>query len=137
MTCKLKPTLMPEMGLRNDRFFSALWLATAVLCMVLFILFVFNPGLYAQIYGVEADTGGTFLGRRAAPLFLGLAVFLFALRGVEGGPLRDATVLAMVVIFVGIAVTGVISYLIGTASVAILVAPALEVTIAVAFVWVR
>lgn len=117
--------------------FGVLSVATAVLCLALFVVFVVNPGAYSQMYGVAADTGGTFLGRRAAPLFLGLAVFVFALRGADPGPLRDASVLAVAVTFAGIAVTGIAAYLTGPASFAVLVAAGLELGIAALWILAR
>ena len=117
--------------------FGLLCAATSALCVILFAVFVIAPGAYAQLYGVAADTGGLFLGRRAAPLFLGLAAFFWALRGVEAGPLRDATAWAAALTFIGIAVTGVWAWLDGTASFAILVAAGLETAIGFAFLLAR
>ena len=117
--------------------FGLLCAATAALCLALFAVFVIAPGAYTQLYGVAADAGGLFLGRRAAPLFLGLAVFFWALRGTGPGPLQDATAWAAAVTFIGIAVTGIWAWLGGTASFAVLVAAALEVTIGLAFLLAR
>ena len=117
--------------------FGLLCAATSALCVILFAVFVVAPGGYASLYGVAAGTGGLFLGRRAAPLFLGLAVFFWALRGVGPGPLQDATAWAAAATFIGIAVTGVWAWLGGTASFAILVAAALEVAIGLAFLMAR
>ena len=117
--------------------FALICAATALLCVVLFAVFLIAPGTYVSLYGVTADTGAVFLGRRAAPLFLGLAVFFWIMRHVGPGPLQDATAFAAALTFAGIAATGVWAYLIGTASFAILVAAGLETAIALAFVLAR
>ena len=117
--------------------FAVLCVATSVLCVALCVVFLVSPGHYVALYGVANDAGGLFLGRRAAPLFLGLAVFFWVLRGAGPGPLRDATVWAAALTFGGIAVTGIWAYAGGTASRAILVAAGLELTIALAFVVAR
>ena len=117
--------------------FGLLCIGTALLCVALFGVFIVSPGLYAGLYGVAEDAGGLFLGRRAAPLFLGLAVFFSALRDVGPGPLQDATAWAAVAMFAGIAVTGIWAFANGTASVAILVAAGIEAAIALAFLLAR
>ena len=117
--------------------FGLLCAATSALCVALCAVFVIAPGAYTALYGVAADAGGVFLGRRAAPLFLGLAIFFWALRGVGPGPLQDATAWAAAATFIGIAATGVWAWLGGTASFAILVAAAIEVAIGLAFLLAR
>lgn len=117
--------------------FALLSQATAVLCALLCVAFLVAPGRYMALYGVHAEPGAVFLGRRAAPLFLGLCVLFWALSGQPTGPLRNAATLAIVVTFVGIALTGVAAFLGGTASRAILVAAGLETTIALLFVIAR
>ena len=54
--------------------FTLLCIATAVLCAVLFAVFLIAPGAYMALYSVTADASAVFIGRRASPLFLGLAV---------------------------------------------------------------
>ena len=117
--------------------FPLLCLGTAVLCVGLAAVLLVAPGLYVGLYTVPADAGAVFLGRRAAPLLLGLAVFFWALRDAGPGPLQDATALAAAVSFIGIAVTGVWAFLGGTASPAILVAAGIEVAIGLAFLLAR
>jgi hypothetical protein len=113
--------------------FALLCIATAVLCVVLFAVFLIASGLYVGLYGAPADAGATFLGRRASPLFLGFAVFFWLLRDIRMGPLQDGTALAAALTFAGIAATGIWSYATGSASFAILVAAGLESAIALAF----
>ena len=117
--------------------FGLLCIGTTLLCVALFGVFIVSPGLYSSLYGVAGDAGGVFLGRRAAPLFLGLAIFFWALRDVRPGPLQDATAWAAAATFAGIAVTGIWAFANGTASMAILVAAGIEAAIALAFLLAR
>ncbi|WP_342075673.1 hypothetical protein [Yoonia sp. SS1-5] len=109
----------------------------ATLCVALFILFVVNSGYYIATYGVAPDSGADFLGRRAAPLFLGLAIVLWACRDLDVGSARDGICLAMAVTWMGIAATGIYEWTIGTASFAILVAAFSEIVIGTLFLLAR
>ncbi|WP_394153346.1 hypothetical protein [Loktanella salsilacus] len=117
--------------------FALLCGGAAVLCAALFALFLIAPGAYMRLYGVTADASAIFIGRRASPLFLGLAVFFWLMRDAGPGPLQDGTALAAAATFAGIAATGIWSYAAGSASFAILVAAGLEFAIAAAFVLAR
>lgn len=117
--------------------FPVLCMAVAAICVVLCAVFLISPAAYAALYGVAGDPGMLFVGRRAAPLFLGLAVLFWALRHAGPGPVQDAVTLAAVLIFGGIALTGVWTWWGGTGGVAILVAAGVEASIAVAFVLAR
>jgi hypothetical protein len=109
----------------------------AIVVAVLAAILLIAPGLYTSTYGVSADTGGMFMGRRAAPGFLGLALLLWLLRDVTDKTVQHAVCISMVVMFAGIALTGTSAFLIGTASWTILLAAFAEVVIAVSFWFVR
>ncbi|SEN61724.1 hypothetical protein SAMN04488003_12313 [Loktanella fryxellensis] len=117
--------------------FGALCMAVAAICVGLFAVFLISPASYTALYGVTGDPGLIFVGRRAAPLFLGLAVFFWVLRTAGPGPLQDATALAAALIFGGIALTGLWAWWGGTGGTAILVAAGLEAVIALAFMLAR
>ncbi len=117
--------------------FAVLSGATAVVCLGLAAILILGPQHYLGLYNVAVDPGAVFLGRRAAPLLLGLAVVFWCLRDVAPGAVRDTVAWSAAVAFGGIAVSGVAAYVGGTASVAILVAAAIEVAIAAAFLLAR
>ncbi|MFZ3582706.1 hypothetical protein ACOI1H_11105 [Loktanella sp. DJP18] len=117
--------------------FGVLCSMTAVLSLSLCAVLLIAPDRYVDLYGLAADQGGVFMGRRAAPLLLGLAVFFWVMRDAGPGPMRDATAFAAALTFCGIAATGAWAYVTGTASFAILVAAALETAIGLAFLLVR
>lgn len=106
---------------------------TAIVCFILFALFLIVPGTYTATYGVEAGTGGVFFGRRLSPMVLGLALMLWMLRGTRDLAVQRAVAVTMIVIFAGVAATGVFEFVTGFASTAILVAALGELIIAGVF----
>lgn len=117
--------------------FGVLCTATAVFCVALAGTLLIAPSSYTALYGMPADAGTLFLGRRSAPLLLGLAVFFWTMRQVGPGPLQDATIWAAVISFGGIAVTGIMTFAGGGAGLAVLVAAGIELAVALAFVLSR
>ncbi len=110
---------------------------SAILSLALFPLLLLNSGFYVQSYGVTADAGADFLGRRASPMFLGLAVLLWMGRGIGAGAARDAICYGMAAMWAGIAATGIYEFSVGTAQPMIVAAAALELVLAMAFLVAR
>ena len=108
---------------------------TALVCAVLFLIFLIVPGHYIAGYRVEADASGVFLGRRASPLFLGLALLLWMVRDQFDPVLQRAVCWSMIAVFAGIALTGVAAFVTGVAGQIILLAAVGELVIAGAFFW--
>lgn len=103
----------------------------ALVCLVLFLVLLVVPKSYVGVYGIAGDEGVAFLGRRASPMFLGLAVMLWLGRSAKPSPLRTAIIAGVATLFAGIAVTGAAEYLFGAASPSILLAACAEIAIAV------
>lgn len=108
-------------------------IATALVCLVLFVLLLISPATYLATYGVVADTGGTFMVRRAAPMFIGFTVILWLVRDAPPSPLRNAISYGIAAAFIGIAVTGFVAFVQGHATPLILVAAAGETLIGTLF----
>lgn len=106
---------------------------SALVCLILFAIFLISPGAYSAGYGVPSDAGAVFLGNRAAPLFLGLAAMCWLLRTSSAPDVRMAVSLAMILTFVGIAVTGVWAFIDGSAASTILLAAGGEILLAALF----
>jgi hypothetical protein len=106
----------------------------ALICVILAVIFLVSPGQYVATYGVAADTSGLFLGRRTSSLFLGVAVILWMLRNHADPDVQRAVCWGMIVIFGGIAVTGLSAFVTGIAANTILVAAVGELVIVGAFV---
>jgi hypothetical protein len=106
---------------------------TAVIAMALFGLLLILPGHYTAGYGVTADVGGMFMGRRASPLFLGLAILLWMVRDEVEPNIQRAVSLSMIGLFAGVACTGIWSFASGLGNTNILLAALGEYIIALAF----
>ena len=112
-------------------------LGASVIFLILFVLLAFLPATYVVTYGVEGDAGAIFMGRRASSMFLGLALLMWQVRDAPASSLRSTICWAMAVLFAGIAVTGIIEYLNGTAGAVILIAALGELIVAALFVGAR
>ncbi len=110
---------------------------TALVGVILFVILVAVPGSYTANYGVAADVGGSFMGRRASPLFLGLAVLLWGLSQNQDRDVQRVVCICMIITFAGVALTGISAFLGGIASSVVLLAAVGELLIAVAFWYVR
>lgn len=106
----------------------------ALVCVILFAIFLVAPGSYMAGYGVSPDQSGLFLGTRAAPLFLGLAAFCWLLRGNTDPQVRWAVSLSMSLTFLGIAVTGLWDFWQGEAANMIVLAAFGETALAAIFI---
>jgi len=108
--------------------------ALSVVFMVLFLVLFALPALYTLTYGVVADEGVQFMTRRAAPMFAGPAVILWVAATAPRSALRDGVSLGIVVIFLGIALTGTMAFFQGIAAPTILIAAIFE-CLAAATLW--
>lgn len=115
--------------------FAQVCTITAGICVVIFAILLVGPAAYASMYGAAPDAGAAFMGRRASPVFLGLAVLCWALRNSADMQVRGAIAATMTVAFVGIALTGIWAAVEGTASNLILLAVVGEIAIACGF-WI-
>ena len=107
----------------------------AFVCAVLFVILLLIPASYMATYGVNATGSAIFMGRRASPLMLGLAVLLFYARDLRMSPAREAIRTAVIVIFAGIALTGILEFMLGNANGTILIAAFAELLVAAVFLW--
>ncbi len=103
---------------------------TALVCAVLFVIFLLVPGSYSGTYGVPTNASAEFVTRRASGLFLGLAVLLWMGRDAPDSPLRRAVCYGVFAIFAGIAATGCYEYARGFANGVILIAALGELVLA-------
>ncbi|AKS45854.1 hypothetical protein SAMN05444287_0956 [Octadecabacter temperatus] len=101
-----------------------------LVCAILFVIFLFAPQAYSPLYGVETNQSAQFMTRRAAPMFLAPVIVLWAASSAAHSKLREAVALGFAVMFAGVAMTGVLAWMQGTAAPMILLAAAGEVLIA-------
>ncbi|MFN3663096.1 hypothetical protein [Yoonia sp.] len=110
---------------------------TALGCLALCGMLFVNGGQYAATFGIAPDQGAGFVARRAAPVFAGLAVMLWLLRDLPKGSARDGLCIGMVVLWWGIAASGIAEYVTGQAGSTILIAAMVEVIVGLVFVIAR
>ncbi len=123
--------------MRGGSWFQLVAVLTALAFVALFVILLVNSAGYIGTYGLAPDAGADFMARRAAPMFIGLAVLLWWLRDLPAGTARDGVCFGMAALWCGIAVTGLYEFVRGQAGFAIVIAAAAELLAAAAFLWVR
>lgn len=98
----------------------------AIVCAGLFVILAVFPQFYTPAYGVAAGDEVQFMARRASPMFLGVAVILWIVAKAPHSNLREGVTLGVVVIFLGVAITGCLAFINGVATPTILIAAAFE-----------
>lgn len=106
----------------------------AVLCAGLFAFLLVAPGPFADLYGASADAGAAFMGRRTAPVFLGLSVMFWTLRDASAFAFRPQLALGMATVFGGVALTGVWAWFDGSAGLIVLPSAVAEGALSALFV---
>lgn len=109
-------------------------LAATVLTGVLFVILLLAPDLIFWIFSIEGNEAARLLSRRAAMLFLGLAIITYSGRNAQHSVLRQAICLGMAVCMFGLAMTGIFEFARGFAGVGIMLAFAAEVGFGIAFI---
>ena len=109
----------------------------AAICAALFAFLMLIPAAYPPLYGVESGAGAAFVGRRFSGFLLGLGAALWLARDLPPGRGRDAVCFGVALAFTTTALTGVCTWLAGSAGPSILGAAAVELAVAAALVAVR
>ncbi|MBM94392.1 MAG: hypothetical protein CMI09_00865 [Oceanospirillaceae bacterium] len=119
--------------------FKNISLITSVITLVLCVILILAPEVIFLIFDVEESNSAFFIGRRAAMLFLGLSVLLWAGRNAPHSESRQAICLGLAVSMFGLAVLGIAEYARGYAGLGIFLAVTTEVALAALYfrVWLR
>jgi hypothetical protein len=99
--------------------FKTVSLAASALCCTLFLCLLLTPGLIYWLFGVESHATADLLAKRAAMLFLGLAVLSFLGRNAPHSSLRQAVSVAMATTMAGLILAGIYEFFMGTAGIGI------------------
>ena len=110
--------------------FKNISLVTSVITLVLCVILILAPEVIFLIFDVEESNSAFFIGRRAAMLFLGLSVLLWAGRNAPHSESRQAICLGLAVSMFGLAVLGIAEYARGYAGLGIFLAVTTEVALA-------
>lgn len=117
--------------------FKHLALASASTCFALALIWLCTPQFLLALWSVEFSDATGLVCRRAAALFAGIGVMLFTLRHAAPSPARAAVSTGMIVACSILALLGVIELSLGHAGPGILLAVAVEVTLAAGFYLAR
>ena len=99
--------------------YRAVSIAASVLYGALFACLLVAPHLIYWLFGVEQHATADLLARRAAMLFLGLAVLSFLGRNAANSSLRQTVLIAMATMMAGLILTGMYEFFRGAAGIGI------------------
>jgi hypothetical protein len=117
--------------------FRSLALGSALLAGCLAFLLIAAPSVFVWMWQIEPGSGTDMVARRCGALFAGIAVILYRVRASGPGPERDAIAIGFAVGCVLLAVTGLQALYSGVAGLGILLAVAVELLLAAAFLSTR
>ncbi len=103
----------------NSVFYRTVSIAASALYSTLFVCLLVAPGSIYWLFGVERHTTADLLAKRAAMLFLGLAVLSFLGRNEPYSNLRQMVLVAMATSMAGLMLTGMYEFFLGTAGIGI------------------
>lgn len=117
--------------------FKLLNTATALIALILCSVLILVPEVLFMLFGIDEHSSAFFIGRRAAMLFLGLAVLTWCIRKAEFSESRQAVCLSLSVSMLGLAILGTVEYLRGFAGIGIALAIITEAVLAALYfkVW--
>ena len=99
--------------------YKAVSLSATALCIALFVCLLVAPDLIYWLFGVASHATADLLAKRAAILFLGLAVLSFMGRNAPPSSLRHAVTVAMATVMGGLMLVGMYEFFSGTAGLGI------------------
>ena len=113
--------------------FSHLAQGAAGICCALAVIWICTPQFLLALWSVPASDATSLVCRRSGALFAGIACMLYQLRHAPPSPLRAAVANAVTVACSMLALLGMADFALGHAGPGILLAVAVEVTLAAAF----
>ena len=113
--------------------FKTLSLISATIAALLFLTLLLAPGLIFWLFAVDSHESAEFIARRAAMLFLGLAVLNYLARNTPPSQLRRALSLGMASTMLGLALLGTVELLCGFAGIGIVPAILTETLLGLAY----
>lgn len=99
--------------------YKAVSLAASALYITLFACLLVAPDLIYSFFGIARHATADLLARRAAMLFLGLAVLCFLGRNAPPSDFRQAVSVAMATTMAGLIIAGMYEFFFGVAGVGI------------------
>ncbi|PHR61073.1 MAG: hypothetical protein COA43_05380 [Robiginitomaculum sp.] len=115
--------------------FNILSTATTVLALSLSLLLAFTPQFIFWLFSLTGNEAAYFISRRAAIMFLGIAVLAWLGRKSAPSSLRQAVCLGMGVMMIGLALLGLGEFARGYTKAGILLAVTTEFMFGFAYVY--
>lgn len=115
--------------------FSTISILSASVSFVLFVLLLVFPQPIYSLFNVEGNASAYFFTRRAALLFLGLAIIAFLSRNALHSTSRQAICLGIGMTMLTLCLLGAIEYFRGFVGVGIFAAMAGELVIAIGYLY--
>lgn len=114
-------------------------IAAAVIWIALFIVLLFYPALIYWVFALPESDSASFVLRRAAMLFLGLAVISWLIRDSSHSEARQAVCIGCSVAMLSLAVLGGVEYFRSAAGAGIWLAVVAELFLGASFfqIWIR
>lgn len=117
--------------------YRTICLVTCTICASLTLVLLLFPGLIYFVFNLSADPLGDFLAKRAAMLFLALAVICYLTRNTEPSETRHTIALGIAGGMIGLALTGAYEFFRGYVGIGIWLAIVTEVAVAAGFISTR
>jgi hypothetical protein len=116
--------------------FNLLVTVTSIAGLILGVGWMFAGSQLFKRWGIDAHVDGLLVGRRLGAVYLGVSLLLFMGRSAPPSDLRVAICIGMLFSMVVLAGLGLFEYKAQRANSLILISVALEVFLALGFVWV-
>ena len=116
--------------------FRQLGIVTSALFLVLALTWMFAPQRLMETWGIVSTPMLELVGRRAAALYAGVAVMFWLARNAPPSPARAAMSKGLALACLILAALGIVELVAGHVTAGILIAVAIEVTLAVALLLV-
>jgi hypothetical protein len=116
--------------------FKTLNLITSLMSFVLFVSLLVIPEPIFWLFQVEGNNSAFFISRRAAMLFLGIAVISFLSRSAKNSDTRQAIILGFACSMLGLVLLGLFEFLRGYVGAGIFLAMSAEAFLAVSYFYI-
>ncbi|MCW8929103.1 MAG: hypothetical protein OQL19_02565 [Gammaproteobacteria bacterium] len=90
--------------------FRKLSIITATICSILFLVLLFVPEIIFSLFQIQEHESAFFISRRAAMLFLGIAVFSWFGRNALPSELRQAICIGLSISMFALAILGIYEF---------------------------
>ncbi len=113
--------------------FKHLSTITALITSVLFLVLLFTPGILFTLFQIQMHDSASFISRRAAMLFLCIAIILWLNRKAIHSEARQSICIALSISMLALSLLGIFEYIRGFAGVGIFLAIITEILLSLGY----